>query len=97
MMNPGEAGAYQLAQRAVADLKTSVYVLLKGGPDEGLTNAQIGRGLGIYMGHVGHEGHIPRTLLAIMEAEGVVEQDPGTKKWKIRSNTADGNAQSSPI
>ena len=33
----------------------------------------IGRGLGIYGGHVNHEGHIPRTLLSIMESEGVVE------------------------
>lgn len=85
MLNLGDVGAYQLAQKALVDLKTSIYALLKAGPEDGLTNAQIGRGLGIYMGHVGHEGHIPRTLLAIMEAEGIVDQDKSTKKWKLRS------------
>lgn len=43
----------------------------------------IGRTLGVYSGHVRHEGHIPRTLMAIMEGEGVVEQMP-IKKWKIK-------------
>ena len=89
MVNPREVGAYQLAQKALVDLKTSIYALLEAGPEEGLTNAQIGRGLGIYMGHVGHEGHIPRTLLAIMEAEGIVDQDKSTKKWKLRSQMAE--------
>jgi hypothetical protein len=32
------------------------------------------------MGHVEHEDHIPRTLLAIMESEGVVDR---TKKQKL--------------
>ena len=57
--------AYHLAQNAMADLKAAVYSLLEGAPPEGLTNAQIGRRLGIYAGHVEHEGHIPRTLLAL--------------------------------
>ena len=35
------------------------------------------------MGHVEHEGHIPRTLLALMEAEGVVQQDKATKLWSL--------------
>lgn len=38
------------------------------------------------MGHVEHEEHIPRTLLAMMEAEGIVEQDPETKFWRLRGN-----------
>ena len=89
MENPREISAYQLAQKALADLKTSIYVLLEGGPKDGLTNVEIGRRLGIYMGHVGHEGHIPRTLLAIMETEGVVVQDKDNKKWRIRKQEAD--------
>ena len=89
MVNPREVGAYQLAQKALVDLKTSIYALLEAGPEEGLTNAQIGRRLGIYMGHVGHKGHIPRTLLAIMEAEGIVDQDKSTKKWRLRSEMAE--------
>lgn len=49
-----------------------------------MKNAEIGRSLGIYMGHVRHEGHISRTLLGMMEEEGVVEQDSETKKWKLK-------------
>ncbi len=67
--------AYQLAQRAVADLKSAIYVVLANSPDGGMRNADIGRALGINTGHVGHEGHMPRTLLALMEQEGVVQQD----------------------
>jgi hypothetical protein len=79
--------AYQLAQRAIADLKAAVYAALAEAPGEGLTNAEIGRSLGIYAGHVEHEGHIPRTLLALMEKEGVVQQAPGTKRWTIRRHS----------
>ena len=75
-----------MAQRAMAGLKSAIHeVLLR--KTSGLTNAEIGRSLGIYTGHVGHEGHIPRTLLAIMEAEGVVEQDGESKRWSLRSHT----------
>ena len=76
--------AYQLAQKAIADLKTAIYLLLSGPNTEGFTNAEIGRSLGIYQGHIGHEGHVPRTLLALMELEGVVEQNAETKKWKLK-------------
>ena len=76
--------AYQLAQRAIADLKSAVYLLLENSSPLGLRNADIGRSLGIYAGHVEHEGHIPRTLLSIMEGEGVVQQDQSTKLWSLR-------------
>ena len=79
-----EVKAYHLAQRALADLKTSVYCFIQAGPDKGLTNAEIGRGLGIYMGHVGHEGHIPRTILALLQSEGLVQQDKNTKRWRLK-------------
>lgn len=75
---------YQLAQRAMADLKSAVYAVLQDSPEDGLTNAEIGRGLGIYAGHIEHEGHISRTLLALMEKEGVVHQDQMTKRWTLR-------------
>ena len=78
------AKAYQVAQRAMADLKTAVYAVLANASAEGLRNVDIGHALGIYSGHVGHEGHIPRTVLAILEAEGVVVQDQKTKRWKLR-------------
>ncbi len=80
--------AYHLAQSAMADLKAAVLTILEDAPDNGMSNAQIGRTLGIYMGHVGHEGHISRTLLAIMENEGVVNQDTSTKRWNVRIHTA---------
>lgn len=74
---------YHLAQSAIADLKAAIYSLLENSSKDSLSNAEIGRSLGIYSGHVGHEGHISRTLLAMMEEEGVVEQDDDTKEWKL--------------
>jgi hypothetical protein len=76
---------YLLAQTAIAQLKGVIHHVLAHAPEEGVKNVDIGRLLGIYMGHVEHEGHIPRTLLAIMESEGVVEQDKETKAWRLRS------------
>ena len=76
--------SYHLAQQALADLKAAIHQTLSEASSHGLTNAEIGRTLGIYTGHVGHEGHIPRTLLAVMEAEGVVSQDVGTKRWTLK-------------
>jgi len=81
--------AYAMAQKALAELKTAVYITLKSGPPEGLRNADVGRMLGIYAGHVGHEGHIPRTLLALMENEGVVQQDV-EKRWLLRRHPEEG-------
>ena len=81
---------YGLAQVAMAHLKEAVYLVLLRGPDGGMTNAAIGRSLGIYGGHVGHEGHISRTLLALLESEGVIEQDKLSKKWRVRRHDSDG-------
>lgn len=64
---------YYLAQIAIAQLKTAIHIVLTKAPAAGLRNADIGRSLGIYAGHIEHEGHIPRVCLALMEAEGVVE------------------------
>ncbi len=75
-----EASLYTRAQRAMAELKGAAYELLASSP-KGLTNAEIGRRLGIYQGHVGHEGHISRTILALLESEEVVRQDKGSKRW----------------
>lgn len=82
--------SYRDAQIAMANLKAAVRFVLANATD-GLTNAQVGRTLGIYGGHVGHEGHISRTLLALLESEGVAEQDPGTKCWRLK-NHADAAA-----
>lgn len=80
---PNQGQAYLQAQMAIAQLKSAVQLLLGDAPKDGLKNSEIGRQLGIYMGHVEHEGHIPRTLLAIMESEGVVRQDKSTKHWRL--------------
>ena len=83
------AQAYQDAQHAMAILKAAVYRILLDAGAGGMKNVEIGRALGIYAGHVRHEGHIPRTLLAIMEGEGVTEQDPESKAWRLRKSPPD--------
>ena len=80
---------YLMAQQAIASLKMAILETLKQADDNGLSNAQIGRSLGIYQGHGApgrQEGHIPRTLLSLMEIEGVVKQDD-KKRWHIRKQT----------
>ena len=86
-MNSDHISAYHLAQRAMADLKSAVHLVLVQGPASGLTNAQVGRTLGIYGGHVGHEGHVSRVLLAELEGEGVAQQDPASKRWTVRRHS----------
>lgn len=81
--------AYRIAQRAMADLKTAVYLIVSYSGKQGLRNADIGRALGIYTGHVQHEGHISRTILEIMQSEGVVYQDPDSKRWRLRPHVED--------
>jgi hypothetical protein len=41
--------------------------------------------LGIYQGHIGHEGHVSRTILGLLEAEQVVVQNKETKLWSLRN------------
>jgi hypothetical protein len=77
---------YKVAQHAMSDLKSAVYDVLSKHPDKGFKNSEIGRALGIYMGYIGHEGHISRTISAIMQQEGVAEQEEVTKLWRIRKN-----------
>ena len=63
---------YATAQQAIASLKGAIHTLLKNSPT-GLKNAQIGQMLGIHKGHGNqHAGHITRTLLETMQAEGTV-------------------------
>lgn len=82
--------AYSDAQQAIATLKSLVRTVLELAPEGGLKNSEIGRSLGIYSGHIEHEGHISRTLLAMLEAEGVVQQDQRTKLWTLRDNNVTG-------
>lgn len=76
---------YLTAQKAIAELKVAVLNTIYEKP--GLTNAQVGRTLGIYMGHKRHEGHISRTLLELLENEGLIEQK-SDKTWHPRRNNA---------
>jgi DNA-binding IclR family transcriptional regulator len=80
-----QSDEYRRAQVAIAELKAAVVALLERNRG-GLTNAQIGRSLGIYRGHEGHEGHISRTLLAMLEQEGLVEQAAEGKTWSLRQH-----------
>jgi len=80
--------SYLVAQRALADLKAAILQLLESAPETGLTNAEIGRSLGIYRGHVGHEGHISRTLLEMLREEGILVQHSETKRWTLRLTEA---------
>lgn len=81
--------AYSLAQRSISDLKTAIHLVLVE-YKEGLSNAELGRLLGIYHGHSGkHEGHISRALLELMLTEGIVEQDEKTKKWYLKKISGD--------
>jgi hypothetical protein len=84
---------YSRAQLAIAELKGAVYELLVE-CGTGLTNAEVGRRLGIYQGHVGHEGHISRTILAMLEAEQVVLQEKDTKVWRVRAPSTAPNESS---
>jgi hypothetical protein len=83
-----QAEAYQHAQRALAGLKHAVFLTLANAPAGGLKNSEIGRALGIYGGHVGHQGHMSRTILHWMQSEGTVEQDARTKAWRLREFAA---------
>ena len=79
-----KATAYNLAQRAISDPTTTVCLLLNNS-EQSLSNAEIGRALGIYHGHSGkHEGHISRVLLELMKVEGLIIQDIKNKKWSIK-------------
>ena len=75
----------------MAELKAAIRTVLESAPTAGLTNAQLGRTLGIYGGHVGHTGHVSRTMLSLLQTEGVVEQDEITKYWRLRQHDADHN------
>jgi hypothetical protein len=79
---------YRRAQLAIAELKSAVVAFLERA-QKGATNAQIGRSLGIYGGHKGHEGHISRTILAMLEGEGVVQQKEADRTWTMRPHSAE--------
>ncbi len=76
---------YDKAQQALTTLKVSVARTLSQVGGKGLRNSQIGRALGIYGGHKGHQGHISRTILHLLELEGIIRQDAISKKWFLRS------------
>lgn len=77
---------YQVAQRAIADLKSAALSLIRReGP---ISNAKLGRALGIYFGHGAkqgrHEGHVSRSILRLLADEGLVEQT-STKEWRYKT------------
>ena len=89
-MSTGTFELYRRAQLALVELKDAVRELLAGASAEGLTNAEIGRTLGIYAGHEGHQGHISKTILAMLESEGVIGRDAASKRWSLRKVSTGG-------
>ena len=80
---------YQKAQIGLVDIKGAVFELLQRS-EGGMTTAEIGRSLGIYMDHAGHEGHISGTILAMMETEGAAWQEAPRGKWHAAGRDGDG-------
>jgi len=80
---------YHTAQQGMAMLKSSTVQLLKMHHPDGLKNSELGRALGIYMGHKGHEGHISRTILSLLEGEGSIVQSDD-KRWHLSSALISG-------
>ena len=80
---------YERAQVGVAMIKRAVLEVLDEAGDSGLTNAAVGRSLGIYAGYAesGHVGHVSRAMLGQLEHEGLVEQDTATKRWRLKAVT----------
>jgi len=64
-----------------------------GQTQQGLTNAQIGRTLGIYAGHVKHVGHISRTILELLRSDGVAEQYGERGPWRLIDHTESDEPQ----
>lgn len=71
-----------MAQRALADLKVAAAMLLSEVADPGLSNAEIGRALAYALATRAAKG--TSTFLALMETEGLVVQDPDSKRWRLR-------------
>lgn len=77
--------AYRQAQRAMADLTSAVLSIIATAGADGISNSQVGRLLGIYQGHIGHEGHISRTMLELLKADGIIEQLGKGGPWRMKS------------
>lgn len=77
-----QSDPYHTAQQGMAMLKSATIQLLRIHYPDGLKNSELGRALGIYMGHKGHEGHISRTILSLLEGEGSVAQSED-KRWHL--------------
>ena len=78
-----EAELFLTAQKGLVEIKSAVLGYLKLNADRSLKNVEIGRALGIYGGHVGHEGHISRLALELLKADGLVDQSPD-KSWHLK-------------
>ena len=86
-MNPEQEirmRAYRRAQRAPAELRAAAAEILATAAPKGLRKSQVGRLLGIYRGHVRHQGHISRTVLEMLQEDGVAEQNGERGHWRLR-------------
>lgn len=76
------AKCFRLAQDGLGKIKSAVFGYLQQEHPRALTNAEIGRALGIYGGHVGHVGHLSGTALELLKADGLVRQNDD-KAWSL--------------
>ena len=74
--------AYGMAQSALAELKTAVFVLLEEAGGAGLRNVDIGKRLGIHCGPEGRRGHLSRAVLEILSNDGTIRQ-LDNKRWAV--------------
>ena len=89
---------YRVAQRAIADLKAAVLAYVtRRGPAR---NSDIGRALGIHFGHGEdegrHVGHVSRSILRLLEDEGLVVQDEN-KSWSLAARWRDSERRTSHL
>ena len=85
-MSESQAELYGMAQDGINRIKSAILGLIIQAGDDGMRNVEIGKSLGVYSGHTAgeHEGHISRSLLNILQNEGMVEQRTDKKWYPIR-------------
>ena len=83
-----EIEIYNVAQETILKLKVTVLLIVSEA-DEGIKNIDISKKMGIHHFTVGdsHTDYISRYMLEQLSLEGLVRQDPGSKKWFLANNT----------
>ena len=83
---------YRRAQVALADLKAAARGVLLSAPSDGLADDDVGRLLGLNALSGTADGQLTRTILGVLEAEGVATKDEG-ERWHFRTRSGSDAAQ----